>query len=213
MTGVDAEEMYVGQHRVALRVRLRTETAGWHDRVEAVADVPGSISTRGEYVAMLSRLYELHFTLESELANARFREAWPSVGVNLFAHRRAHLLAADLTELGASMPAGSPGPDPFATFGHALGCLYVLEGSSLGGRTVARIVRSALGEVPVTFLSGKGRSGPSPWLTVCTALSRFDALGGDGDAVVSGACDTFAVFADHLERSAPFPSTGSRVPT
>jgi heme oxygenase (biliverdin-IX-beta and delta-forming) len=209
MTGFDAEVSSVGQHSAPLRVRLRTETAEWHDHVESVADLPGSISTRDEYVSMLSRLYQLHSPLEAELAAPRFRRGWRSVGVEMSVHRRAHLLADDLMGLGATTPTRSPATAPWATFARALGCLYVLEGSALGGRTVAQFVRAAIGEVPMTFLTGNGRSSPSPWLSVCSALTRFEASGGDGDAVVSGACDTFAVFADHLGRYAPSHPTGT----
>jgi heme oxygenase len=209
VTGVGAEARSVGRPSAPLRVRLRTETTGWHIRVEAVADLPGSISTRGEYVAMLSRLFQLHSSLETELAAPRFRHDWRSVDVDMSAYLRAHLLAVDLMRLGARTPTRLPPPLPMTTFGRALGCLYVLEGSALGGRTVARLVRATLGEVPMSFLTGDGRSAPSPWLSVCSALTRFEALGGDGDAVVSGACDTFAVFADRLGRSAPSHPTAT----
>jgi heme oxygenase len=188
---------------------VRVETAAWHHQVEAVADLPNSVHTRGEYVALLSRLYELHSSLERELAAPRFHDAWRSVGVDISAHRRAHRLEADLMVLGATMPTGSRESTPLATFGHALGSLYVLEGSSLGGPTVARIVRATLGDVPTTFLTGEGRSRPPPWLAVCAAMACFDARGGDGDAVVSGACDSFAAFADHVGRAGPSRTAGT----
>jgi heme oxygenase len=200
MTEVGARE--IGQGAERLRVRLRVETAEWHDRVEAVADVPNSIQTRGAYVELLSRLHELHSPLEADLAAPRFHYDWLDLGVDVSSHRRAHLLAVDLERLGATTPRART-PVRFATFGHALGCVYVLEGSSLGGRTIARLVRETLGEVPTTFLTGEGRTHPSPWQTVCGALTRFEAGGGDGDAVVSGACDTFAAFANHLGRGRP----------
>jgi heme oxygenase len=207
-----AEAMPVRQHTTTLRGRLRAETAGWHDQMEAVADIPGSIRTRDEYVELLSKLYELHACFENHLAATRFHEAWVSVGVDMDAHFRANLLAADLVGLGASAPTSPMTSAPFATFGHALGCLYVLEGSSLGGRTVARIVRATLGEVPMTFLTGDGRSDPVPWLSLCNALARFEARGGDGGAVVSGACGIFAAFADHLNRRAPSQTHGAVTP-
>lgn len=202
MTEVGAEVMPAGKHTATLRGRLRAETAEWHDQVEVVAD-PGSIRTHDEYVEFLSRLHELHACFEGHLAAAWLHDAWRRVGVDMAAHRRANLLAADLAELGAPAPAGALTSVPFATFGHALGGLYVLEGSSLGGRTVAHIVRAALGDVPTTFLTGGGRSHPAPWLSTCNALACFEARGGDGDAVVSGACDIFAAFADHLNPEGP----------
>jgi heme oxygenase len=199
VTGVGAEATAIGQGAGTLRMRLRIETASWHDRVEAMADIPASIRTRGEYIDLLSSLYELHSSLESELATSSFHDAWQSVGVDVSAHRRAHLLAVDLRELKTTTPR-SIASVPFATFGHALGCLYVLEGSSLGGRTIAQLVRDTLGEVPTTFFSGDSRSRPSPWVAMLGALTRFETRGGNGDAVVSGACDIFATFAERLGR-------------
>jgi heme oxygenase len=181
-----------------LRGRLRAETAEWHSRVEAAADLPASIASRDDYVALLGRLNDLHAGFESRLAARLFDDGWRRVGVDVGEHRRAHLLAADLRELGVAAKSSWVPPLPLATFGHALGCLYVLEGSSLGGRTVARVVRAAIGEVPTTFLTGLGRPDPAPWVSVCSALALFDGLGGDGAAVVSGACETFAAFADRL---------------
>ena len=110
-------------------------------------------------------------------------------------HCRAGLLVADLAELGVTPTARSELP-PFPCFGHALGCLYVLEGSALGGRIVAGMVRAAIGEVPTAFLTGQGRG--HQWPAVRSALRCFDAQGGDGDAVVAGAVSTFAVFARQL---------------
>jgi hypothetical protein len=60
-------------------------------------------------------------------------------------------------------------------------------------------VRSSIGVVPTAFLTGEGRR--HQWPAVRQALRRFDAQGGDGDAVVAGACSTFAVFARQLAGS------------
>jgi hypothetical protein len=50
--------------------------------------------------------------------------------------------------------------------------------------------------VPTAFLTGRGRN--HQWPAVRGALRRFDAQGGDGDAVVAGALSTFAIFAEQL---------------
>jgi hypothetical protein len=55
--------------------------------------------------------------------------------------------------------------------------------------------------VPTTFLTGRGRD--QLWPALRRALRRFDALGGDNDAVVAGAVATFGVFARQLEALAP----------
>jgi heme oxygenase len=191
----------IGSSEVAtLRGRVRSETAAWHDRVDAVVAGPNAFESRDAYVDLLGRLYELHATFESRLVDSSLDETWGRLGIDVAAHRRAPLCATDLERLGAKPAAKSITSTKFATPGHALGCLYVLEGSSLGGRTVARLVRARIGDVPTSFFTGQGRAKPPPWTSVVKAMARFDSEGGDGDTVVAGACETFASFAAHLDR-------------
>lgn len=179
--------------------RLRAETADWHEKVEAAADIAGRVRTRADYVGFLSRLGGLHTSFEAHLSAEPWSRDWAGVGVDIAAHCRAGLVVADLNELGMASMA-TPVLQPFPSFGQALGCLYVLEGSALGGRIVARAVRTVLGAVPTAFLTGQGRL--HQWPAVRNALRRFDAQGGDGDEVVAGAVSTFAVFAGHLAEPA-----------
>jgi heme oxygenase len=194
------------QPAVGLRDRLRAETAEVHVQVEAVADVAGSVRTRDDYVELLGRLSALHSGFEHRLAAEEFVSGWKALGLDIAAHRRAYLLTADIEKLGGPASLDAPGPHAvprLATFGHALGCLYVLEGSALGGPVVAGIVQARIGEVPASFLTGKGRTHRGAWPALLGALSRFDVQGGDGDGVVAGACETFAAFADQLSRVPP----------
>lgn len=175
--------------------RLRAETAQGHVQVEAVADITGRIRTRDDYVELLRVFGRLHIGLEAQLSAPSWQQAWVGVGVDIAAHCRAGLLVADLDGLGVTATT-FPALRPFPCFGRAMGCLYVLEGSAVGGRIVAGMVRAAIGDVPTTFLSGQGRA--RQWPAVRNALRRFDAQGGDGDAVVAGAQWTFDVFARQL---------------
>lgn len=183
--------------------RLRRETAACHREVEAVADIAGTVRTRADYVELLLRLYALHDGLERLLAAESWAPGWAGAGVRIAGYRRADQLGADLDALGGTTSSRPISLPSFATFSQALGCLYVLEGSALGGRMVAGIVRAAVGEVPVAFLTGVGRSQAAPWAGVRRALRRFDERGGDGDGVVAGARATFAAFGHHLNRNLP----------
>jgi len=201
VTGVRSQEVPVEPSiGPTLRERIRSETADWHDRVEAITAAPSAIKSHDDYVELLGRFYELHASFEAGLAAPSLREAWGRLGIDLSAHRRAHLCSADLKSLDALPTSNSMATPDFRTSGHALGCLYVLEGSSLGGPIFARIVRARLGNVPTAFLSGHGRAKRTPWSSVVNALSRFEAQGGDCDVVVDGACETFATFATVLGR-------------
>lgn len=194
---------------VDLPERLRRETAACHREVEAAADIAVTVRTRADYVELLLRFHALHDGLEELMAAEVWASGWADVGVRIDDYRRTDQLGADLDALGGVTPARPISRPSFATFSEVLGCLYVLEGSALGGRVVAGIVRAAVGEVPVAFLTGIGRPQAAPWAGVRRALRRFDDQGGDGDGVLTGARATFAVFGDHLNRDLPLrASTG-----
>jgi heme oxygenase len=187
----------VARGNQALSERLRSETARCHEHVESVADIPGRVRTLTDYICLLDGLNGLHTGLEYQLSGPTLHRAWVDIGITIAEHCRADLLVADLDALGVTPTTPTMQP-PFPDFGHALGCLYVLEGSALGGHVIARIVRSAIGAVPMAFLTGQGRG--HQWPAVRNALRRFDAQDGDGDTVVAGDMSTFAAFARQLAR-------------
>ena len=76
-------------------------------------------------------------------------------------------------------------------FGEAVGCLYVLEGSALGGRVVARMLRARLGDIPTTFLLDCAAE-PGRWRRVRKALQSVPTA--DHPQVLRGADGTFAGF-------------------
>lgn len=180
---------------------LREETADLHRYVEDAVGLPESVQNRDDYLDLLGRFLGLHGPLEERLAATVWRQSWTEIGIEIGRHRRAHLLADDLRALGAaaaqSRRAHLP---PLRTFGEALGCLYVLEGSSLGGRVLAPAIVSVVGDVPVRFLVGD-RGQPGPWQDVRAALRRVAPE--RADEVLLGARETFGVFATHLSGHAP----------
>lgn len=173
--------------------RLRRETADLHSAVETATGLPGSVRSRLDYLSLLYRLHGFHQAVEVALADPRWADDWAELALDPSRYRRAHLLENDLK----AMQAPRPGPaTPFGgidDFPTALGCLYVVEGSALGGRVIGPAIRSAIGDVPTSFFGSAGRGHPSPWRALREALRRF----GDGDdcaAVVEGARLTFLAF-------------------
>ncbi len=167
------------RHRFAMTAvhMLRSATAPDHDRVDA-AFAGYDLGDRAAYIRFL-------------LAHAR---ALPSAEDALAIHdlprwrRRAPMLAADLTALGEIMP----DPLPFALpagRAAALGALYVLEGSRLGGVLLARRVPATL---PSAYLAAKHERGE--WRAL---LAAIDADIGEVAAAeaVAGAHAAFALYA------------------
>lgn len=177
--------------------RLRRETADLHTAVETATGLPLSIRSRLDYVSLLYRLHGFHQAAEEALANSQWSAAWAEINVDVRRHRRAHLLASDLQAMGASRPSPATPLEGIDDFPTALGCLYVIEGSSLGGRVIGPAIRSTIGDVPTSFFDSVDRGHPSPWRSLKDALGRFGD-GADCDAVVKGARLTFLAFERHM---------------
>lgn len=183
-----------------LVAQLRQDTADLHAAVEQASGLPNSVRSASDYSALLRRLLAFHLSAESAIAARAWEACWAQFGVDLDRHTRSGLLVADLTALADPFvdPLERP-PLRFPTFGAALGCLYVMEGSAVGGRTIAPAIRQQLGEAPTSFFDSAGRGHPGPWLEVKRALQRYGVCEPDRHAdVVDGARTTFAAFHDHV---------------
>lgn len=125
------------------RLALKDATRDLHARVEAAVDLPAQTRTLDRYRDLLAAFFGLHEPLEQRLAGLPWHEA----GLDLDARRKSPLLRTDLRALGVDAAAVRPCPTlpPTGTLAAGLGCLYVLEGSTLGGQLVAREVEASLG--------------------------------------------------------------------
>lgn len=139
---------------------LRTATAPAHAQVD---DAFGAfdLSSRDGYCGFL--IAQAGPLLSAEAAVDAFAPAallpdWPD-------RRRSDLLRADLTDLGVEPPQAAP--FDLASDAAALGVIYVLEGSRLGGAMLARTVPM---DLPARFI----RCAPAPkrWQGLIEVLDR-----------------------------------------
>jgi heme oxygenase len=188
-----------------LHQRLRRETGELHSALEAAVDIETVIASRAAYVGHLQRLWRIHAALEAPLA--AFDPAL--LGFDYRDRRRSLHLAADLAALHAPLPA-SPIPLTaasleIATRDDALGCIYVVEGSSLGARAILPQIEHALGLTArhgASFFEGFGEAGKPLWRA---CLAQIDDLPTDGAAalrVVEAAKATFRVYMTELPQPA-----------
>jgi heme oxygenase len=116
--------------------RLRSATQDVHLQIERSVRFLDPDATVNDYRDYLARLFGYVAPLEDRLA-AVCGDA-PDLEVD--ARRKAHLAVIDLRALGlplyeiGRLPRCAALPD-VSNLQRALGCLYVLEGSTLGGRT------------------------------------------------------------------------------
>lgn len=181
-----------------LMARLKEETRPSHDRIErdplSRGLVGAELSPR-YYTMVLMAYYGLYTPMEARLATAA---DWHAMGFDMDRRLKAPLLRADLEALGmppaalttAPRCAGLPRtPDLPA----AIGCLYVLEGSTLGGQLIARHVERTLGYTAGSggaFFNSYGAEVGPRWKEFKTFAERHGA--GHEDAVIAAAAAMFA---------------------
>ena len=181
----------------ALSSQIRTSTRSAHLAVEEVFALDVRLADRATYADLLRVLRDFYGSAEDALGLLGGWECLtPTIDVD--ARRRAGLIDGDLAHLGAGSRLPTHSPVFAAGLGSlaaGLGCLYVLEGSALGGRIVAHRARQALGrDVPVGFFSSAGREHlGADWSSLLSALDSFGAAQGVDacDIAVASACETF----------------------
>lgn len=181
------------------RIELRQATAVVHERLHHVPIFAALAEGRLDhvaYVGLLGRLYGFHDPFEAAID----RVGPP--GLQPVQWRRAHLLRSDIAALGQSEAAIRRLPRHAVvgsrwTPARAMGVLYVIEGSTLGGRLLARQLDHVVGgdnKAGRSFLLAGTGMGHVRWGDFCAAL---DACGTDAAAraeMVAGAIETFRAF-------------------
>lgn len=126
--------------------RIKAATAAKHNSIEKapmMLPLSEQTITRLHYGEILRSFYGYFSPIESRLNQL---EGLPQHLPDFGERRKAHLLLADLQTLGmihnnVSMCTDLP---PLNTISQAFGTLYVLEGSTLGGQYISRVVKKNL---------------------------------------------------------------------
>lgn len=186
--------------------RLRTETAALHQALEARLDLLAPELTLDRYRAVLRTFYGYYAALEPPLA--RLVASCGPPGFPLRA--RASSIARDLEALGAVTEeleglARCDDLPPLSRREHLAGCLYVLEGSALGGAIIARAVEHRLGLRPArgcAFFAGDGdgHARSSRWQDVLRWLDQVAMAERREDEIVAAASETFATLGRWIDR-------------
>jgi heme oxygenase (biliverdin-IX-beta and delta-forming) len=179
---------------------LRTATAVEHEQVESALALMDPHLGRDRLVAVLTRLHAFWTAAEAGLDAWARRQPDDAATVGWARRRRAHLFAADLSALGAGTDtAEQPALPAVEDTDQALGRLYVLEGSTLGGTFISRHLATlpTLGPgVRLGAFSPYGTETGAMWHAYRRVTRERVAAGGDAGRVVGAARSTFGALAD-----------------
>lgn len=172
----------------SLRARLRAHTAVAHAALEARLDLERVATELPRYIELLRRFLGFYHPLEDRLARSAVH---PLI-------ERAALIERDLRALGAAPRSDGPvcrALPILDTPARAFGCMYVIEGASLGGQVIERRVSAALGlsaQRGAAFFHGLGPGTGRRWTQFLAALAAFgDARPELDNDVLGAAAETF----------------------
>jgi heme oxygenase (biliverdin-IX-beta and delta-forming) len=154
---------------------LRRITAPQHQALESAFDGRDSLGSKPAYERLLMRFFGIHSALEAQLDTV---QGLPAALPDFAERRKSSALTADLAAFGVSTDGAAICTDlpEMKTIAQALGCLYVLEGSTLGGQFMAREVRERLNlgpQIGSEFFSSYGSRVGSMWKTFGQHLELF----------------------------------------
>lgn len=175
----------------AAHQRLRDATRDDHQRLEDSVDILRRVATAGGRRSLVEGFSSLH--RDAEAALAPWLGGLP--GLDFDARRRSGRLAKDVRALGGTTPPGPP--IPVQGVPEALGLMYVLEGSTLGGRVIRKRLTGQGGDLTgLSFLDPYGDAVGERWRAFLAVLEAEARSPADAEAMVGGALAGFR----HAER-------------
>jgi heme oxygenase len=178
--------------------RLKRETQGSHVALERRVDLMNRLRTPAQYRKLLEAFYGLYCPLEAELKRVQpgLREWLPDIEGRM----RTEALRLDLRVLGNTVPGELPAAavPPLDSAAQQIGCLYVLEGSRLGGKFIAQAVADSLGYTAGNggaFFSGYGSETGKWWARFRASVeSHASSHPEDQAGIIQAANGTFELF-------------------
>jgi heme oxygenase len=156
---------------------LRSATWPSHQRLEKRLDIKARFTDPDAYRAHLEKMWGFCAAIERRIGSGVLDGALTDYDKR----RKAPLLMRDLIALGSDqeLVAGLPNCDDFPDLkdpAAAFGCVYVLEGATLGGRTLLPMVQSRLGftaDHGAAYLASYGEDVGSMWRAFGAALDAW----------------------------------------
>jgi heme oxygenase len=176
---------------------LKSETRLLHAQLESHVDVLSRLQNLQAYQQLLAAFYGFYSPVESKLAACHELQAAAS---DLGSRRKVPLLVSDLRLLSVAvetLPLAADVPG-ISSAAEGFGCLYVLEGATLGSQIIKRLLLQQLGistENGGAFFNAYGDRVGDMWQGFRQTLSEFSSTHPQQrDVIIAAAKDTFLKF-------------------
>lgn len=183
---------------------LRSTTAEAHRRLEDAVDIPRLVLDPEGYRRLLIKFFGFYRPIERELGALT---GWESCGLDLADRQKTPWLASDLAALGVDAPTLQTLPDcavlpAIDRLAQGLGCLYVLEGATLGGLQITALMKgSPVAPDARRFFASYGADTGLRWQEFLAALRSFEQRSAPPEQaeLLAAASNTFRCLQHWLE--------------
>ena len=183
---------------------LKHHTTKEHQALEAIV-LPHlqALRTIEDYVGLLKIFYGYHKPIEECIATQLHESHLP----DLEQRRKADWILQDLTfsiPHNSKLPVSTNVPE-INNCHQAFGALYVLEGSTLGGRGITKMLLKnqhlQLEEKQVRFFSGYGTETGAKWMNFLNYLNQQNTGCRAMEQMIGAANETFTLFKNWIQEN------------
>lgn len=181
---------------------LKDQTRPLHDSLDGSPRLRALFSpdlTLAGYVALLEDFRAVYEPLERGLGE--FFAAHDIAGLDFQERRKLALLDRDLTALKGRKSVSADISWTFVSPASALGCLYVLEGATLGGQVIARTIGRRFGmnhEYGLAFFTSYQEAVLDKWRSFRNVVGNMRLDEAQEVEMIDAAKKTFAIFIARL---------------
>jgi heme oxygenase (biliverdin-IX-beta and delta-forming) len=187
-----------------LSTQLKEQTKVNHQLLEKkmVAQIK-SIRTKEDYAKLLSLFYSFFGGLEVAMDNYPDESFLPDQE-----HRRKSMsLVNDIVELDGTLPAIAEEKKLPKITSHlqTIGAMYVMEGSTLGGRQISKMISQQLNlpmNIGLSFFEGYGDQTENMWNAFKRAIDKMQLSPEEEAIIIDAANDTFLQFSNWFDAHA-----------
>lgn len=183
--------------------KLRASTSQIHKELDSwLMPVFRQVNDTATYEQVLKAFYDYYTPVMEMVSGEIDTQYLPD-----FAQRRKpELILNDLDAINkknnfiSQPPASLP---VISNASEAFGALYVLEGSTLGGVFLSRLLAENMNITDnsgLSFFYGYGKESREKWTVFIEQINLFAAERGNEEAILRAACDTFEYFKNHLQQ-------------
>ncbi|MEO6136096.1 MAG: biliverdin-producing heme oxygenase [Ginsengibacter sp.] len=182
-----------------LSEELKLKTKQHHQQLEVkIIGAIKSIQHKNDYVQLLQLFAGFFGALEVSIDQIMDLKFLPDYALR----RKATALHSDLILLSASLPIKleSQNLPTIENSLQALGALYVMEGSTLGGQVIAKMILNKLPEEKAfSFFKSYGEKTNEMWNFFKATIDAIDLTKDEMDIVIESANETFHKFSLYVD--------------